>query len=202
MSPASIVMTVVLGLTINECCEISPWAARALVKWSARCRYANNPERAGIRAIELAALIDVRPGKIFKLLTACGFVTAALCSQLMARLRRTSAVDAGGTATAAPELDGGVLEIAELVQGAANGNRQAWERLVEQYARLVWSITADYHLAESVSADVAETAWLRLLEHIDRIEYPDRVGAWLAATVRNECLRRVTARKIMPDVSE
>jgi hypothetical protein len=50
--------------------------------WSARRRYADNPERAEIRAAEQAALIDTRPGKIFKLFTACGFVGAALFYRL------------------------------------------------------------------------------------------------------------------------
>jgi RNA polymerase sigma factor (sigma-70 family) len=86
-------------------------------------------------------------------------------------------------------------DIARLVRGAATGDLRAWERLVEQYARLIWSITADFKLAESDAADVAQTTWLRLLEHIDRIEYPDRVGSWLAATARNECLRNLAARK-------
>ncbi len=71
----------------------------------------------------------------------------------------------------------------------------AWEGLVDQYARLIWSITVEFKLVESDAADVAQTTWLRLLEHIDRIEYPDRVGSWLAATARNECLRSLAARK-------
>ena len=86
-------------------------------------------------------------------------------------------------------------DIARLVRGAAEGDRRAWERLVDQYARLIWSITADFKLIESDAADVAQTTWLRLFEHIDRIEYPDRVGSWLAATARNECLRSLAARK-------
>ena len=94
-----------------------------------------------------------------------------------------------------PEQNLGAAGIASLVRGAAAGDRQAWERLVDQYARLIWSITADFKLAESDAADVAQTTWLRLLEHIDRIEYPDRVGSWLAATARNECLRSLAARK-------
>src|SRR6516162_8406871 len=85
--------------------------------------------------------------------------------------------------------------IARLVRCAAGGDRQAWERLVDQFARLIWSITGEFRLAESDAADVAQTTWLRLLEHIDRIEYPDRVGSWLAATARNECLRSLAARK-------
>ena len=37
--------------------------------------------------------------------------------------------------------------------------------------------------------------WLRLLENIRKIDNPDRVGSWLAATARNECLRCLAARK-------
>src|SRR5438067_2494501 len=89
----------------------------------------------------------------------------------------------------------GSVDVAELVRGAADGDRMAWERLVDQFARLIWSITAEFKLVESDAADVAQTTWLRLLEHIDRIQYPDRVGSWLAATARNECLRSLSARK-------
>ena len=38
-------------------------------------------------------------------------------------------------------------------------------------------------------------AWMRLVEPMDRMEQPERVGSWLAATARNESLRHVAARK-------
>jgi|SRR5215472_3223539 len=95
----------------------------------------------------------------------------------------------------AVELNPEPASIALLVRHAAGGDMQAWERLVDQYSKLIWSITAEYRLVESDAADVAQTTWLRLLEHIDRIQYPDRVGSWLAATARNECLRSLAARK-------
>jgi RNA polymerase sigma factor (sigma-70 family) len=95
------------------------------------------------------------------------------------------------------ELNPEPVSIALLVRLAARGDKQAWERLVDQYSKLIWSITAEYRLVESDAADVAQTTWLRLLEHIDRIQYPDRVGSWLAATARNECLRCLAARKRM-----
>jgi RNA polymerase sigma factor (sigma-70 family) len=93
------------------------------------------------------------------------------------------------------EQNSSAPDIAQLVRGAADGDRRAWERLVDQYARLIWSITVDFKLVESDASDVVQTTWLRLLEHIDRIEYPERVGSWLAATARNECLRTLAARK-------
>src|SRR6266487_1049164 len=86
-------------------------------------------------------------------------------------------------------------DVATLVRRAAEGDRMAWERLVSQFERLIWSITVEFKLFEGDAADVAQTTWLRLLEHIDRIQHPDRVGSWLAATARNECLRSLAARK-------
>lgn len=86
-------------------------------------------------------------------------------------------------------------EVAELVRRAAAGDHDSWERLVDKFARLIWAITRDFKLGESDASDVAQTTWLRLLEHIDRIDYPERVGSWLAATARNECLRSLAARK-------
>lgn len=87
------------------------------------------------------------------------------------------------------------MDVAELVRLAAAGDVRAWERLVDQYARLIWSITGEFRLVESDAADIAQTTWLRLFEHIDRLEYPERVGSWLAATARHECLRYVAAHK-------
>jgi RNA polymerase sigma factor (sigma-70 family) len=66
---------------------------------------------------------------------------------------------------------------------------------MDQYGRLIWSITRDFKLAESDASDVVQTTWLRLVEHIGRLEHPERVGAWLATTARNECLRNIAARK-------
>jgi RNA polymerase sigma factor (sigma-70 family) len=87
------------------------------------------------------------------------------------------------------------IDIQDVVRRAAAGDMRAWNRLVDQYARLIWSITAEFKLAESDAADVVQTTWLRLLEHIDDIEQPTRVGSWLAVTARHECLRIVGTRK-------
>ena len=87
------------------------------------------------------------------------------------------------------------LDVVDLVQRAAAGESWAWERLVDQYSRLIWAITRDFKLVESDAADVAQVTWLRLLENIHKIENPDRVGSWLASTARNECLRCLANRK-------
>jgi RNA polymerase sigma factor (sigma-70 family) len=93
-------------------------------------------------------------------------------------------------------------DITAVVRRAGNGDMQAWNLLVDQYGRLIWSITARFKLIESDAADVVQTTWMRLIEHIDRIEQPDRIGSWLASTARNECLRHVAARKRLVLVHE
>jgi RNA polymerase sigma factor (sigma-70 family) len=97
------------------------------------------------------------------------------------------------TTTLEQDLD--APDVSSLVRRAAEGDRRAWAGLVDQYSRLIWSITVEYKLIESDAADVTQTTWLRLLQHIDRIQYPDRIGSWLAATARNECLRSLAAHK-------
>lgn len=105
---------------------------------------------------------------------------------------RPTLASSGSTATV---LRLGAPDIADLVQRAGQGDGWAWERLVDQYGRIIWAVTRDFRLGESDAADVAQATWLRLFEHIHRLEYPDRVGSWLAVTARRECLRSVAARK-------
>jgi RNA polymerase sigma factor (sigma-70 family) len=90
---------------------------------------------------------------------------------------------------------GAGLDIAQLVQRAADGDGWAWRRLVDQYGRLIWAMTRDFKLAEGDASDVVQATWLRLIENIHRLECPERVGSWLAATARHECLRNLSARK-------
>lgn len=80
-------------------------------------------------------------------------------------------------------------QVVSLVAAAAAGDRHAWEQLVDAYVGLIWAIARGYRLSDGDAHDVTQTAWLRLVEHIDCLSDPARVGAWLATTTRRECLR-------------
>jgi len=77
----------------------------------------------------------------------------------------------------------------ELVARAARSDETAWRALVERFSGLVWSITRTQGLAGTDAADVSQTVWLRLVDHLDRLREPEKVGAWLAVTTRHECIR-------------
>jgi RNA polymerase sigma factor (sigma-70 family) len=86
-------------------------------------------------------------------------------------------------------------DVSSLVKRASDGDQAAWDALVERYTNLLWSVARGYRLERADAADVIQVAWLRLVEHLPRLRDPERVGAWLATTVRRECLQVIATRK-------
>src|SRR5262249_54534950 len=80
--------------------------------------------------------------------------------------------------------------VSTLVDAAAKGDQAAGGRLVQRFTGLVWSVTRSLGLSGDDAKDVFEATWLRLLERIDRIDDPDRLGTWLADTARREAALR------------
>jgi len=79
-------------------------------------------------------------------------------------------------------------EVTDLVRRAAAGEAAAWDALVRRYQGLVWSVARAHGLRGHDAGDVAQATWLRLVEHLDRLRDPARVGSWLATTARRESL--------------
>src|SRR5437763_6292189 len=88
-----------------------------------------------------------------------------------------------------------IEDVGTLVTEAAGGNRAAWAELVDRYSGLIYSIARGQRLCDADAADVSQTTWLRLLEHINRLNDPSCVGAWLATTARRESLRIIRFRQ-------
>jgi RNA polymerase sigma factor (sigma-70 family) len=96
------------------------------------------------------------------------------------------------------------MELAELMGAASRGDQAAWNAIVDRFQGLVWAVARAHRLPQADAADVAQTTWLRLVEHLDRIREPERLGAWLATTARHECLRhiRLHGRELPSDETE
>jgi RNA polymerase sigma factor (sigma-70 family) len=78
--------------------------------------------------------------------------------------------------------------VTALVTRAANGDKQAWDALVERYAPLIWSICRSHRLGADAH-DVGQRVWLQLVDHLDKVRDPAALPAWLATTTRRECAR-------------
>lgn len=79
--------------------------------------------------------------------------------------------------------------IEELLRSAAVGDEVAWEMIVDSYSGLIWHVARAHRLSDSEAADVVQTTWLRLVQHLGRIRDPEAVGGWLVTTARRESLR-------------
>ena len=79
--------------------------------------------------------------------------------------------------------------VSDLVARAKDGDRQAWDALIERYAPLIWSICRRHRLGRADADDVAQSVWLRLVDQLDRVRDPAALPGWLATTARRECLR-------------
>ena len=86
-------------------------------------------------------------------------------------------------------------DAAALVARAAGGDANAWDGLVAAYGGRVWTVVRSHRLDSRDAADVAQTTWLRLVEHVDRLSEPSRVAAWLVTTARRESLRVLARSK-------
>ena len=84
------VLAFVLSLIANEFCDVSPWLAKRLVTLAARCAYADESLAPG-RAEEWSAVIDERPGKLFKLGTGFLFLAGAVTTASRQAIAREAA---------------------------------------------------------------------------------------------------------------
>jgi RNA polymerase sigma factor (sigma-70 family) len=88
--------------------------------------------------------------------------------------------------------------LADLLAAAAAGDQDAWDAIVRRFEGLLWATVRGFRLSPDASADVMQTTWLRLVEHLGGLRDPERLGVWLATTARHECLRylKVSRRQI------
>ena len=91
--------------------------------------------------------------------------------------------------TAETGTRGDDLLVTDLVTRARNGDKQAWDALVERYAPLVWSICRRHRLGSAEASDVGQTVWLRLLDELATVRDQATLPGWLATATLRECGR-------------
>lgn len=84
---------------------------------------------------------------------------------------------------------------AELIAACRRGDLQAWPRLVQRFERLIYTVPRRAGLDADAAADVFQTVFMRLHEHLDTLAQPERVQAWLVTTARRETLRVLHERR-------
>ena len=82
-----------------------------------------------------------------------------------------------------------------LVALALDGERAAWEELVERLHRVAWRAIAGFDLAVEDRKDAFAATFCRLYERLDTVREPAKLPGWVATTARNEVLTLLRSRK-------
>lgn len=71
-----------------------------------------------------------------------------------------------------------------LILACRRGDSDAWAALIARYQKLIYAIPRRAGLDDDQCADVFQQTFQTLFEHLDRIDQPERVRAWLVTTTR------------------
>jgi RNA polymerase sigma factor (sigma-70 family) len=86
--------------------------------------------------------------------------------------------------------------VADLVTRARDGDKLAWDGIVDRYAPLIWSICRKYRVGGADADDVGQVVWLHLVDKIADLRDAAALPGWLATTARRECLRVLRAAQL------
>jgi RNA polymerase sigma factor (sigma-70 family) len=85
--------------------------------------------------------------------------------------------------------------VTDLVTHARNGDKPAWDALVDRYAPLIWAICQRHHLSRADAGDVGQVIWLQAVDQLSTVRDPAALAGWLATTTQRESGRVLRAAR-------
>src|SRR5271166_3541930 len=92
-------------------------------------------------------------------------------------------------------------EVAELVQRAQEGDREAFGRLVEQFQPTVQAIALRRLGNASEAVELTQEVFLHVLRRIHQLREPERFAGWLRQVAVRMAINRAT-RRLAPTTVE
>jgi RNA polymerase sigma factor (sigma-70 family) len=84
---------------------------------------------------------------------------------------------------------------ADLIQGCRRGDERAWERVLDRYERLIYSIALKHGLSVDEAADITQITFTILLQSLDSLREDTRLAAWLSTVAKRHVWRRLDKRR-------
>ena len=79
----------------------------------------------------------------------------------------------------------------DLILDCRNGDLGAWQRLLDRYERLVFSVPRRYGLSREDAADITQLTFTILFQSMDTLSEDSTLGAWLTTVARRHTWRRL-----------
>jgi RNA polymerase sigma factor (sigma-70 family) len=83
----------------------------------------------------------------------------------------------------------------DLILDCRNGDLGAWQRLLDRYERLVFSVPRRYGLSREDAADITQLTFTILFQSMDTLSEDSTLGAWLTTVARRHTWRRLDRKR-------
>jgi RNA polymerase sigma factor (sigma-70 family) len=83
----------------------------------------------------------------------------------------------------------------DLILDCRNGDVGAWQRLLDRYERLVFSVPRRYGLSREDAADIAQLTFTILFQNMNTLREDSTLGAWLTTVARRHTWRLLDRRR-------
>ena len=83
----------------------------------------------------------------------------------------------------------------DLILDCRNGDLSAWQRLLDRYERLVFSVPRRYGLSREDASDITQLTFTILFQTIDTLSEESTLGAWLTTVARRHTWRRLDRKR-------
>jgi len=80
-------------------------------------------------------------------------------------------------------------QLGRMLINARAGDRRALDEIVDRLMPLVWNVARAQGLDQELAADVVQSSWVTLLEHLADIRSPEALASWLITVTRREARR-------------
>lgn len=80
----------------------------------------------------------------------------------------------------------------QLVLDCRRGDQLAWEKLIQRYQRLVYTIPLRAGLDKDHAAEIFQDVFTTLFQKLNDIEEPEKLQAWLVTTARRKTWRMIS----------
>jgi RNA polymerase sigma factor (sigma-70 family) len=95
-----------------------------------------------------------------------------------------------------PSTSGSLADrAANAFRSYLEGDPESMGELIDLLTPLLWHVARGQRLDQATAEDVVQTAWMRLVEHAERLDDAQSVMKWLVVTVRRESWRLVKQQR-------
>jgi RNA polymerase sigma factor (sigma-70 family) len=86
-----------------------------------------------------------------------------------------------------PAPSDSVAEDARLVQECLNGDEKAWNRLIDKYKRLIYSVPVKYGFSPDDAGDIFQNVCVDLFTNLSKLRKVESLRSWLITVATHKC---------------